>query len=111
VRDGDVAGVVLLGALEGEGGDEGGRLVAVLVGGDLAPGVGAAGVRARDVVDEGDVDAAGEDEVPGYVLEGGLFEVSGSGRAGNFFVKTAVLKGTGWWSLVGLGERQRVLLR
>jgi hypothetical protein len=72
VRDGDVAGVVLLGALEGEGGDEGGRLVAVLVGGDLAPGVGAAGVRARDVVDEGDVDAAGEDEVPGYVLEGGF---------------------------------------
>lgn len=59
VPDRDVSGVVLLGALEGDGGDEGGGLVAVLVGGDLATGVGAAGVGARDMVDEGDVDAAG----------------------------------------------------
>jgi len=66
--DRDISGVVLLGALEGDGGDEGGGLVAVLVGGDLAPGVGAAGVGARDMVDEGDVDAAGQDEVARYVL-------------------------------------------
>jgi hypothetical protein len=68
VADRDVSGVVLLGAFEGDGGDEGGCLVAVLVGGDLAPGVGAAGVGSRDMVDEGDVDAARQDEVARYVL-------------------------------------------
>ena len=68
VPDRDVSGVVLFGALEGDGGDEGGGLVAVLVRGDLAPGVGAAGVGARDMVDEGYIDTAGQDEVARYVL-------------------------------------------
>lgn len=67
--DRDVAGVVALRALEGDRGDEGGCLVAVLVGRNLAPGVRAASVRAGDSVYEGDVDAARQDEMSGYVLE------------------------------------------
>ena len=68
VPDRDVSGVVLLGALEGDGGDEGRSLVAVLVGRDLAPGVGAAGVGVRNVVDEGYVDTPGQDEMARYIL-------------------------------------------
>ena len=68
VRDRDIPGVVGFGALEGDCGNEGGDRGAVLVRGDLAPGVRGAGMGASDVVDEGDVDAAREDEVAGYVL-------------------------------------------
>jgi hypothetical protein len=68
VRDGDISDVVAFRALEGHRGDEGRRLVAVLIGGSLAPGVRATRVRAGDVVGEGEVAAACVDEVTGYVL-------------------------------------------
>jgi hypothetical protein len=50
VRGRNVSGVVLFGAFNGDRRNEGGGRVAVLVRGDLAPGVGAAGVRAGDVI-------------------------------------------------------------
>lgn len=74
----DVAAVMALRALEGDRRHERGSGVAVLVCGHLAPGIGATGVGAADVVDEGDVDAAREDEVAGYVLEGLTFSTTAS---------------------------------